>query len=90
VWSGSLQNSGRATVVGEPSAGNVEVLSGFQFIDGSVAWIAEAAYAPNDLEPGVWEGVGVLPDVPAPALWEEITEANDPAIAAAVELFTAP
>jgi carboxyl-terminal processing protease len=90
VWSGSLQNSGRASVVGEPSAGNVEVLSGFEFIDGSVAWIAEAAYAPNGLDPGVWEGVGVQPDVPAPALWEEITEANDPAIAAAVELFTAP
>jgi carboxyl-terminal processing protease len=90
VWSGSLQNSGRASVVGEPSAGNVEVLSGFEFIDGSVAWIAEATYAPNGLDPGVWEGVGVQPDVPAPALWEEITEANDPAIAAAVELFTSP
>jgi carboxyl-terminal processing protease len=90
VFSGSLQNSGRAILVGEPSRGNVEVLSGFEFIDDSVAWIANAEYAPAGLPAGVWEGVGVEPDESAPSVWHEITEANDPAIAAAVELFTAP
>ncbi|HVH06504.1 MAG TPA: S41 family peptidase, partial [Myxococcota bacterium] len=87
VFSGSLQNLGRAMVVGEPSAGNVEVLSGYEFIDDSIVWIARAEFAPTGLDPGVWEGVGVQPDVSAPAPWHEITEADDPAIAAAVELF---
>ena len=90
VFSGSLQNLGRATIVGEPSAGNVEALSGYEFIDDSIVWIATAEFAPVGLELGVWEGVGIQPDVPAPALWQEITEADDPAIAAAVELFSAP
>jgi carboxyl-terminal processing protease len=90
VFSGSLQNLGRATVIGAPSAGNVEALSGYEFIDDSIVWVATAEFEPVGLEPGVWEGVGVQPDVPAPAPWHEITEADDPAIAAAVELFTAP
>jgi carboxyl-terminal processing protease len=84
IFTGALQNAGRATVVGEPTAGNVELLYGWQFVDGSQLWLAAAQFAPSGLAAGVWEGSGVQPDVPAAGSWELFTEATDPALAAAV------
>lgn len=62
---GALQKSGRAVVVGETSAGNVEALLPFCLRDGSQAWIASGVLAP--LFGRTWEGVGVVPDIDAPA-----------------------
>lgn len=62
---GALQASGRATVVGQRSAGNVEALLPFCLRDGSQAWIATGVLAP--LRGPTWEGRGVSPDVEAPA-----------------------
>jgi carboxyl-terminal processing protease len=90
LFAGVLQRSGRASVVGAPTPGNVEVLYGYGFIDGSVAWLAHAQFEPVGLEPGAWEGVGIQPDVPAPGSWELFGEADDPALAAAVELLQTP
>lgn len=58
---GALQARGRAVVVGEPSAGNVEALLPFCLRDGSQAWIATGVLAP--VLGRTWEGQGVLPDV---------------------------
>lgn len=62
---GALQAVGRATVVGETSAGNVEAVLPFCLRDGSQAWIATGVLAP--LRGPTWEGRGVVPDVEAPA-----------------------
>ena len=60
---GALQQKGRATVIGETSAGNVEAVLPFCLRDGSQAWIATGVLAP--IGGPTWEGVGVVPDVEA-------------------------
>ncbi len=87
VFTGVLQQSGRATIVGSPTAGNVEQLHSFDFADGSRAWIAADTFAPTNLEPGAWEGVGIMPDVSMPTRWDLFTEATDPALAKAVDIL---
>ncbi len=58
---GALQATGRATVVGERSAGNVEAVLPFCLRDGSQAWIATGVLAP--IRGATWEGRGVVPDI---------------------------
>ncbi len=58
---GGLQANGRATVIGQTSAGNVEAVLPFCLRDGSQAWIATGVLAP--LQGATWEGMGVVPDV---------------------------
>lgn len=58
---GALQASGRAVIIGEASAGNVEAVMPFCFRDGSQAWIATGVLAP--IGAPTWEGRGVVPDV---------------------------
>jgi carboxyl-terminal processing protease len=87
VVSGILQHAGRATVVGQPTLGNVEQLRAYDLPDGSRAWIATATFEPTGLPAGIWEGTGIVPDVVVPGKWEEFSEANDPALAAAVRIL---
>jgi carboxyl-terminal processing protease len=58
---GALQKKGRATIIGETSAGNVEAILPFCLRDGSQAWIATGVLAP--IGGPTWEGVGVIPDI---------------------------
>lgn len=58
---GALQARGRAVIIGQTSAGNVEALLPFCLRDGSQAWIATGVLAP--LFGRTWEGQGVIPDV---------------------------
>ena len=58
---GALQKKGRATIIGETSAGNVEAVLPFCLRDGSQAWIAAGVLAP--IGAPTWEGQGVVPDV---------------------------
>lgn len=82
VFSGALQFKGRATLIGSESAGNIETLRLHEFKDGSAAWLAEEAFRlPNGQG---WEGKGLTPDVRVDKNWDEFTEQNDPALAAAV------
>jgi carboxyl-terminal processing protease len=62
---GALQASGRATVVGERTAGNVEAVLPFCLRDGAQVWLATGVLAP--LRGPTWEGAGVVPDVGVPA-----------------------
>lgn len=62
---GALQVRGRATVVGERTAGNVEAVLPFCLRDGSQAWIATGVLAP--IGGPTWEGRGVVPDIQVPA-----------------------
>ncbi|WP_457631616.1 S41 family peptidase [Oceanithermus sp.] len=59
---GALKQSGRATLVGERTAGNTEVLLPYCFPDGGVAMLASGVLAP--FKGPTWEGRGVEPDIP--------------------------
>lgn len=86
IFAGIMQDSGRAKVVGQTSLGNVEVLNGFDFDDGSIIWIAsetfDSAYSDEN-----WEQSGIIPDVQAHAAWDTFYFDNDPAILASLELL---
>lgn len=88
IMSGILQNEGRATVVGQTTLGNVETLWGYDLEDGSRAWIAVQTFQPNNLQAGIWEDTGIVPDIRVPTRWDLFTEATDPALASAVELLS--
>jgi carboxyl-terminal processing protease len=59
---GALQQSDRAVIIGETSAGNVDALLPFCLRDGSQAWVATGVLAP--IGAPTWQGRGVIPDVP--------------------------
>jgi len=90
VMSGVLQNSGRARLVGQTTPGNVEIMLGYTFEDGSRAWIAPDTFQPVNLPNGLWEQTGIVPDVFVPTRWDLFSEATDPALAKAVELLNRP
>lgn len=58
---GALQQQGRAVIIGETSAGNVDALLPFCLRDGSQAWVATGVLAP--IGAPTWQGRGVIPDV---------------------------
>jgi len=86
IFSGVLRDAGRAKVVGQTSLGNVEVLHGYDFDDGSQVWIAAETYY-SAFSDANWELTGIVPDVPAFAEWDTFTFETDPSVAAAVGLF---
>jgi len=86
IFSGLLQDSARAKIIGQTTLGNVETLHGYSFSDGSRAWIAEERFEPLNSHAD-WEKTGIIPDVMAQADWDTFTIENDPAIAAAFKLW---
>jgi C-terminal peptidase prc len=86
IFSGALQDTGRAKIVGQTTLGNVETLHGYNFDDGSRVWIAEERFDPL-VSHANWEKDGIRPDVEAYADWDTFTFENDPSVAAAVELL---
>jgi C-terminal peptidase prc len=86
IFAGLMQDAGRAKVVGETSLGNVEVMHGYDFADGSQAWIADETFT-SAFSDANWEETGIIPDVQAFAEWDTIYFENDPSIAAAVNLL---
>lgn len=87
LFSGVLQETRGARVVGRTTDGNVEILSGHDFEDGSQAWIAQETFRPPSGTD--WEETGIVPDVEIPLDWDEFTVEDDPQLAAAVELLSA-
>ena len=86
IFSGVLQDVGRARIVGQRTAGHVETLHGYTFTDGSQAWIAQERFDPFNSHAD-WKRRGVRPDVEAYADWDTFTFENDPGVAAAVKLL---
>lgn len=86
IFSGILQDQGRAKVVGQTTLGNVETLSGYDFNDGSRAWIARERFDPAHSHAN-WEKDGIIPDVVAFADWDTFNFENDPAVVAALKIF---
>ena len=86
IFAGVMRDSRGAKIVGQTSLGNVEVLSGYDFEDGSVLWIASETFDPEHSDEN-WEQIGIVPDMSAYAAWETFYFDTDPSIAAAVELL---
>lgn len=83
IFSGVLQESGRALVVGRTTDGNVETLWGIDFEDGSRAWIAVETFRPPS--GADWEESGIVPDIEIPLDWDEFTPQEDPQLQAALD-----
>jgi len=86
IFAGVMQDSDRARVVGETTLGNVEVLSGYDFDDGSLIWIAAETFK-SAFSDANWEQTGIVPDTQAFAEWDMFYFDTDPSIAAALELL---
>jgi carboxyl-terminal processing protease len=86
IFAGIMQDSGRAKIVGETSLGNVEVLNGYRFEDGSYMWLASETFH-SAFSNANWEETGIVPDVQVSAPWDTFYFENDPSIAAAVNLM---
>ena len=87
VFSGVMQAQGRAKLVGESTAGNVETVYPYDLEDGSRLWLAEETFAVHG--ESNWEDAGVQPDITVQGRWEDITEEDDPALETAVAVLTA-
>ena len=86
LFAGALQNAGRAKLVGQTSAGIIEILKPYTYEDGSVMLLAEQFFLlPNGTN---WEGKGLKPVLQTPGAWDEITVAQDPAISTALGLLS--
>jgi carboxyl-terminal processing protease len=86
IFAGVMQDSGRAKIVGETSLGNVEVLHGFNFDDGSQLWVAAETFH-SAFSDSNWEETGIIPDVQAFAEWNSFYFETDPSLAAALKLL---
>jgi carboxyl-terminal processing protease len=85
VFAGVLQEAGRARIVGRTTRGNVEITYGYDFEDGSRAWIAQEMFRPPS---GTnWEETGIAPDLEIPLDWDEFTVEDDPQLEAALDLL---
>ncbi len=86
IFAGVLRDARGAKIAGETSLGNVEVLHGYDFDDGSVLWIAsetfDSAFSDDD-----WERDGIIPDIQAFAEWDTFRFETDPSIQAALTLL---
>jgi C-terminal peptidase prc len=87
IFAGIMRDSRDAKITGETSLGNVELLHGFDFDDGSQMWLAAEKFVPEHSPDNNWEDTGIIVDVPAFADWDTITFENDPSIAEAVTLL---
>jgi carboxyl-terminal processing protease len=85
VFAGVLKDVGRAYVIGETTDGNVETLWGYDFDDGSRAWIAHDSFRPYNHPDEDWEETGIIPDLKIPVNGEDVTFETDPAIQAALD-----
>ncbi len=88
IFAGILQDQGRAFLIGEQTDGNIELLWGYDFIDGSRAWIARETFRPLNHPDQNWEESGITPDLVIPNNWDQVTLQTDPAIHAAFEYFS--
>lgn len=87
IISGILQDQQRATLIGTPTEGNIELLWSYDFSDGSRAWIAHERFVPINHPEQDWEQTGIQPDLLAFSNWDEVTLSTDPVILAALEVF---
>ena len=84
IFSGALRDSGRAYLIGGQTEGNIELLWGYDFEDGSRAWIAKETFRPANHPEQNWEADGISPDEAIASNWDEVTLESDPVTQAAL------
>lgn len=87
LFAGTLKDSGRAYIIGETTEGNVELLRGYDFEDGSRAWIAHEKFQPINHPQDNWEITGIIPDLTVISAWDQVTTETDPVILSSLEYF---
>ena len=87
VFSGILQDIGRAYLIGEQTDGNVEVLHVYDFMDGSRAWVAQETFRPLNHPQQDWEISGIIPDQTIISYWDAVVLDKDPVVIAALNYF---
>jgi C-terminal peptidase prc len=85
VFAGILKDQQRAYLIGETTEGNVETLWGYDFDDGSRAWLAHEFFRPYRNPEENWEETGVIPHLTVHTDWDEFTLEVDPAVQAALD-----
>lgn len=86
IFAGIMRDTRGARITGQTSLGNVEVLHGYDFEDGSQLWIASETFFPANSDEN-WEDTGIVTDLEAFAEWDTFTFETDPSIAAALTLL---
>ena len=87
VVAGVLKDRGRAFLIGETTEGNIELLWGYPFKDGSVLFLAHERFVPAFNPEQDWEATGIIPDLEVPTDWDEITLDQDLALEVAFVYF---
>jgi carboxyl-terminal processing protease len=80
-----LQDQGRAIIVGQQTSGQTHGANNVELDDGSLLQIVSFGFQLPDGR--TLEGTGVAPDVVVEDDWLDFTEAEDPALIAAVEVI---
>ncbi len=83
----AMQQSGRATLVGMPTAGNTEGITGHNLADGSLIRLAVQTLVLTD--GSTLEGVGVLPDIQVPLGEWGLRQVPDLQLQAAIDALAA-
>ena len=78
-----LQDQGRATIIGQQTAGETHTTNSADLPDGSILQIVSVGFKLPD--GSTLEGVGVTPDIEVDEDWLDFPEAEDPGILAAVD-----
>ncbi len=89
IYSGILQDIGRAYLIGTTTDGNVEILWGYDLEDGSKLWLANETFRSLNHPDQDWEKTGIIPDLTVPGDFDQYTFKNDPAISAALAYLSA-
>jgi C-terminal processing protease CtpA/Prc len=85
IFSGILQDIGRAYLIGEQTDGNIELLWSYDFEDGSRVWLARETFRPINHPEQDWELSGIIPDQILSSNWDEVTTETDPLTQAALD-----
>jgi carboxyl-terminal processing protease len=85
VFAGILKDKQRAYLIGETTSRNIETLWGYDFDDGSRAWIAYETFRPYHNPQEDWEKTGIMPHNLVVSEWSEVTMENDAVIQLALE-----
>ncbi|MEK6221973.1 MAG: S41 family peptidase, partial [Chloroflexota bacterium] len=85
IFAGSLQDNGRADIIGLSTSGAIEIYNGYAMPDGAELSIATASFVTTQ---GNDVGLnGVEPNFVVDSYWDSVSDANDPVIDFAVELI---
>jgi carboxyl-terminal processing protease len=88
IFSGILKDIDRAYIIGTTTDGNVEILWGYDFEDGSELWLANETFQPLNHPEQNWENSGIVPDLTVSGGYDQFSFDNDPIIQAAVEYLS--